>query len=163
MLLLLQISRTREGSGALLDAGLLSAFRDSLLFRADPDLGISIPIDDTDPAFSQTAMTESIVSALHTYYVLLSSTLRVLLSTFLSRGIQNEQVQFQARTFLTDYRTNMVGVFKKQAGVNGKVDENLRPLVAECVRCYTGLVTLCGFVDFEDASGLDQTAIMGFS
>jgi nuclear pore complex protein Nup205 len=146
MLLLLQISRTREGAGALLDAGLMSAVRDSLLFRADPDLGISIPSanDQADPGMSNV---DSIASALRTYYVLLSSTLRVLLSTFLSRGSQNEQIQYLARNFLTEYRPNMVGVFKKYAGVNGKVDEKIRPLVAESVRCFTGLVTLSGFVD----------------
>ena len=38
--LLLQVSRTREGAGYILDAGLLQAVRDSMLFRADPDLGM---------------------------------------------------------------------------------------------------------------------------
>lgn len=154
MLLLLQISRTREGASAILDAGLMAATRESMLFRADPDLGISIipaaRVDDIDMSYTMsttTAATESISSALHTYYVLLSSTLRVLLSTFLSRGAQNEQIQYLARTFLTEYRANMVGVFKKYAGVNGKVNANIVPLVAECVRCYTGLATLCGFLD----------------
>jgi nuclear pore complex protein Nup205 len=151
MLLLLQISRTRDGAGALLDAGLMSSIRDSLLFRADPDLGISLAAPDDDDADFETAVVNanrnSTDSALNTYYVLLSSTLRVLLSTFLSRGVQNEQVQYLARTFLTEHRANMVGVFKKYAGVSGKVDARLRPLIAECVRCYTGLVSLCDFVD----------------
>ncbi|KIX08645.1 uncharacterized protein Z518_03302 [Rhinocladiella mackenziei CBS 650.93] len=168
MLLLLQISRTPDGARALLDAGLMPASRDSLLFRADPDLGISTPIsqsNDAEPSAIAPVDTsaESIASALHTYYVLLSSTLRVLLSTFLSRGAQNEQIQYIARTFLTDYRANMVGVFKKFAGVNGKTDDSLRPLVAECVRCYTGLVTFCGFVDFEDASTLSSAPYGVFS
>ncbi|EXJ84112.1 hypothetical protein A1O3_04779 [Capronia epimyces CBS 606.96] len=147
MLLLLQISRTREGASAVLDAGLMTAARDSMLFRADPDLGNSM----------------SITSALHTYYVLLSSTLRVLLSTFLSRGAQNEQIQYLARTFLTEYRANMVGVFKKYSGVNGKTDARIRPLITECVRFYTGLATLSGFVEFEDASGMDPAQDQGFS
>lgn len=38
--LLLQISRTREGAGYILDAGLLQAVRESMLFRADPDIGM---------------------------------------------------------------------------------------------------------------------------
>ena len=154
MLLLLQVSRTRDGAGALLDAGLVSASRDSMLFRADPDLGISMP-SSSDSAVSTNYASDSITSALHTYYVLLSSTLRILLSTFLSRGAQNEQIQYLVRTFLTDYRPNMVGVFKKFAGVSGKVDEKIRPLVAESVRCYTGLAALSGFMDFEDQAGLD--------
>jgi nuclear pore complex protein Nup205 len=159
MLLLLQISRTRDGAGSLLDAGLMSSTRDSLLFHADPDLGISIPTppsSETEAVFTMTnGALDSAISALQTYYVLLSSTLRVLLSTFHSRGAQNEQIQYLARTFLTEYRQNMVGVFKKFAGVNGKTDEKLRPLVAECVRCYTGLITLCAFVDVSDHSELD--------
>jgi Nuclear pore complex scaffold, nucleoporins 186/192/205 len=38
--LLLQISRTREGAGYILDGGLLQAIRESMLFRADPDIGM---------------------------------------------------------------------------------------------------------------------------
>lgn len=40
MLFLLEMSRTREGAAAMLDVGLLQTIRDSLLFQADPDLGI---------------------------------------------------------------------------------------------------------------------------
>ena len=161
MLLLLQISRTRDGASALLDAGLVQAARDSQLFGADPDLGISLPFSADD--YSQGGITDasSTAPALRTYYVLLSSTLRVLLATFLSRGAQNEQIQYLARTFLSDYRPNMVGVFKKFAGVSGKVDEVVRPLVAESVRCYTGLVALSGFV--EDEAGTKQVGGGGFS
>ncbi|KIW90932.1 uncharacterized protein Z519_08715 [Cladophialophora bantiana CBS 173.52] len=163
MLLLLHISRTRDGAGALLDAGLISAIRDSVIFQADPDLGISIPSNSSDMAESSSYAADSVTSALRTYYVLLSSTLRVLLSTFLSRGAQNEQIQYLARALLTEYRANMVGVFKKHAGVSAKVDQALRPLVEECVRCYTGLATLSGFVDFEDQAGLDPGQDGGFS
>ena len=159
---LLQISRTRDGAGALLDAGLVQAARDSQLFRVDPDLGISLPSSSQNTA-SPIYVVDSATPALYTYYVLLSSTARVLLSTFLSRGAQNEQVQYLTRTFLSDYRPNMVGVFKKFTGVNGKVDEKLRPLVAESVRCYTGLVTLSEFVDFEDQAALHDTQFNGFS
>ncbi len=141
----------------------MPSIRDSLLFRADPDLGISL----ADPAAqnfetpARGGSTDS--SALHTYYVLLSSTLRVLLSTFLSRGAQNEQIQYISRTFLADHRANMVGVFKKYAGVSGKVDARLRPLIAECVRCYTGLISLCDFVDVsENEYPLRKYADMGF-
>ncbi|KAI1620059.1 nucleoporin Nup186/Nup192/Nup205 [Exophiala viscosa] len=163
MVLLLQISRTRDGAGALLDAGLMNAVRDSLLFRADPDLGISFHDLPSNEAGAGATDYDPVTSALRTYYALLSSTLRVLLSTFFSRGAQNEQIQYLARSFLTEYRPNMVGIFKKYAGINGKVDEKLRPLIAESVRCYTGFVTLCGFVDFEDESGLDATQYGRFS
>lgn len=149
MLLLLQISRTREGAGSLLDAGLVSVIRDSALFVADPDLGISIPNNTTNGSSTSSALNFAAAahSALQTYYALVSSTLRLLLSTFMSRGVQNEQIQYLTRAFLADYRPHMVGIFKKYAGVNGKVDEKSRPLLAESVRCYTALASLSGFVD----------------
>ena len=162
MLLLLQISRTRKGASALLDAGLVQAARDSQVFRADPDLGISLPsINDNDNSSNHIA--DSVTSALRTYYTLLSSTLRVLLSTFLSRGAENEQIQYLAHMFLIDHRPNMVGVFKKFAGVSGKVDDSVRPLVAESVRCYTGLVALSGFVESEEEATLGSVQPSGFS
>jgi nuclear pore complex protein Nup205 len=169
MLLLLQISRTRDGAAALLDAGIVSAARDSLLFRADPDLGISLPTPvptniNTHQA-NNTYMSPSITSsALSTYYTLLSCTLRLLLSTFSNRGTQNEQVQFATRQFLADYRTNMVGVFKRFRGVNGKItDRKLAECVAECVRAYTGLCALGGFVEIEGGRMDDGGISQGFS
>lgn len=150
MLLLLQISRNREGAGSLLDASLVSVVRDSSLFQADPDLGIAIP-NNANGDSSSTNFAAAAHSALRTYYVLVSSTLRLLLSTFMSRGAQNEQVQYLARTFLIEYRPHMVGIFKKYSGVNGKVDDKSLPLLAECVRCYTGLISLCEFVDVSSA------------
>lgn len=152
MLVLLQISRNREGAGALLDAGLMSVTRDSALFQTDPDLGIAMPYSSNGES-SSSSLTISAHSALRTYYTLVASTLRLLLSTFMSRGPQNEQIQYQARAFLTDYRPHMVGIFKKYAGVTGKVNEKSIPSLAECVRCYTGLVSLCGFVDVSIIKG----------
>jgi hypothetical protein len=161
MLLLLQVSRTSDGAGALLDAGLVAAARDSQLFRADPDLGISLPSSGFQDSSSYPP--DAATSALRTYYVLVSLTLRLLLSTFSSRGPQNEQIQYQARSFLTDYRPNMVGTFKKFAGVNGKLDKSIKQLVAESVRCYTGLNVLSGFVDSEDQASLESFSFNGFS
>ena len=40
MLFLTELSRTRDGAAAILDAGLLQTIRDSAIFMADPDLGI---------------------------------------------------------------------------------------------------------------------------
>jgi nuclear pore complex protein Nup205 len=131
LLLLLQISRTREGSGQLLDGGMLQAIRESMLFRADPDLGI-----DLDNA-----------QALHNYYELVSLTLRVLVSTFVNRGLQNEQCQYLIRTFLLDHRPNMVGLFKRFNGINGTISAESRPVLRDIVRSYTALASMTGFVD----------------
>jgi nuclear pore complex protein Nup205 len=174
MLLLLQLSRTRSGAGALLDAGLLPTIRDSLLFRADPDLGFSLPATasgthlTTTKAFATpsskrqqqqtaaslaaqtTASDAASAAALQNYYSLLAPTLRVLLSLFTSRGAHNEQAVVLVRQFLGDYRQNMVGVFKKMRGVSGRVNRETERVLGECVRCYTGLCVLSGWVEWED-------------
>jgi nuclear pore complex protein Nup205 len=131
LLLLLQISRTREGSGQLIDSGMLQAIRESMLFRADPDLGI-----DLDNA-----------QALHNYYELVSLTLRVLVSTFVNRGLQNEQCQYLIRTFLLDHRPNMVGLFKRFNGFNGTVSPESQPVLRDIVRAYTALASMTSFVE----------------
>jgi len=147
LLLLLQISRTREGSGQLLDSGMLQTIRESMLFRADPDLGI-----DLDNA-----------QALHNYYELVALTLRILVSTFVHRGLQNEQCQYLIRTFLLDYRPNMVGLFKKFNGVNGAVLPESQPVLRDIVNAYTALASMTGFVEFEDDMPLAGSKTNGFS
>jgi nuclear pore complex protein Nup205 len=171
MLLLLQISMARIGAGALLDAGLMSAIRDSLLFRADPDLGFSAPASTSGSKIStirgnqsfsrsqarnaaalaqQSTSNAASQQALQSYYELLAPTLRVLLSVFTSRGSQNEQAVYLARSFLTDYRANMVGVFKKWRGVSGLVNREGERVLGECLKGYTGLVAMSGWREWED-------------
>lgn len=155
MLLLLQISRTRPGAASILDAGFMAAVRDSLLFRADPDLGFSLPAsaDGTNINLpTSNTNNPTTAAALQNYYTLLAPTLRVLLSLFTSRGAQNEQGIFLVRSFLSEYRANMVGVFKKFRGVSGKVDARSEAKLGEVVRCYTGLCVLSGWVEWEDES-----------
>lgn len=152
----------------------MSAVRDSLLFRADPDLGFSLPMSASGThitsaetingsSATQARNAANVASgrgsvnptALHTYYSLLSPVLRVLLQLATSRGPDNEQAVYLVRSFLNEYRPNMVGVFKKLRGVSGKIEgrateEKLR----ECVRAYTGLCVFSGWVDSEDEAGL---------
>jgi nuclear pore complex protein Nup205 len=171
MMLLLQISLTRAGAAALLDAGLMNAVRDSILFRADPDLGFSAPASAGGKNFASVRGHQSLSrsqarnaaalaqqsttdaasqQALQSYYELLAPTLRVLLSVFASRGSQNEQAVFLARGFLTEYRANMVGIFKKWRGVSGLVNREGERVLGECVRGYTGLVAMSGWREWED-------------
>ena len=165
MLLLLQLSRTRPGATSILDAGIISSVRDSLLFRADPDLGFSLPSTNTPMT------TSAATAALHNYYTLLAPTLRLLLSIFTSRGAENAQAQNQARNFLIEHRPNMVGLLKRHLGVNGKVDGGSRRVLGECVRSYVGLCVLCGFAEWEDeiaveglrGSGMERGMPGGFS
>ena len=172
MLLLLQISRTRPGASSILDAGLISAVRASLLFRADPDLGFSLPATSgaTNTLISTAASTAA-VAALHNYYLLLLPTLRLLLSIFTSRGADNAQSITLARSFLIEHRPNMVGLFKRYLGVNGKGDGASKMIVSECVKSYVGLCVLCGFAEWEDevaveglrGNGLGRVVPGGFS
>ena len=152
MLLLLQISRTRSGATASLDAGIMSAVRDSLLFRADPDLGFSLPATS---AATNALVLSTASAALHNYYLLLAPTLRLLLSIFTSRGADNAQSQALARNFLIEHRSNMVGLLKRHLGVNGKVDGGSKRVLGECVKSYVGLCVLCGFAEWEDEAAVD--------
>ena len=140
--LLLQLSRNKEGAIALLDAGLLQAIRDSQLYVADADLGISAE----DPADVR-----QVTTALQNYYTLLSATLRLLVSTFVSRGIQNEQIQYQMRSFLQDYRANVVGVMKRHAGLSSTISSvKLKTIVEQCVRSYVMMMNMTDFVEVRN-------------
>ena len=183
--LLLQVSRTRPGASALLDASLAQTLRDSGLFSADPDLGFDLhPIEPT-ALLRSTQPSKSVTgtlpggnapqkNALVTYFSLLSSCLRLLLSTFLSFGPENEKVIYLVRSFLADHRGNMVGVFKRAAGLNlanqtdaaaslglfgssmtlSAGDRELKKVVDECLKSYTGLAIGSGLLEFEDERGL---------
>ena len=158
----------------------MTAIRDSLLFRADPDLGFSAPassdgskISSMNPSYNplqsrnaaalnqQSTANAAGQAALRNYYELLAPTLRVLLSILTSRGSQNEQAVFLARSFLTDYRANMVGVFKKWRGVSGQVNQHVERVLAECVRGYTGLVAMSGWREWEDGDADGMNGVEG--
>lgn len=182
-LLLLEISRTRAGALALLDANVIPTLRDTGLFAADPDLGFDL--NATDPTALVRSMrhitTTSTASstqktALFTYFSLLRSCLRLLLSTFLNFGPENEKIIYLIRAFLADYRGNMVGLFKRAAGLSfagqaeqgslfgasgmgSKEDREMKRVVEDCTKAYTGLAVGSGFLDFEEESGLAGNGI----
>ncbi|KAK5078359.1 hypothetical protein LTR64_003230 [Lithohypha guttulata] len=166
ILLLLQVSRTHLGASALLDANLLQTLRDSGLFAADPDLGFDL--SSIGPASLVRSTTQNGASAS-------IGCLRLLLSTFLNFGQENEKIIYLVRSFLADHRGNMVGIFKRAAGLSlasqqaaqtslfasipagsvlAKEDRDMRRLVDECMKAYTGLAIGSGFLDFEEDSGL---------
>jgi nuclear pore complex protein Nup205 len=169
MFLLLQLSRTRAGATAILDAGIMGAVRESMLFRADPDLGFTtastIPSSTSAPSSSSSAAA-SMTNALQTYLNLLSPTLRLLLSLLTVRGTDNLQSHTLARNFLAEARPNMVGLFKQHLGVtgahlvsgngNGNTDSRSKSkeVLEECVRSYIGLCVLAGFAEWEDEVAL---------
>jgi len=160
-----------------------------MLFAADPDLGIDLSDMSTSQSFVRpvTSFAHSVIpvgraaeakNALHTYFVLLASCLRILLSTFTSYGAGNEKTIYTVRQFLADYRGNMVGVFKRAAGLslgaqnmNESLDllssknmstassREMQKTVEECMKCYTGLAIGSGFLEYEDEIGLGGNGI----
>jgi nuclear pore complex protein Nup205 len=84
--------------------------------------------------------------AMQNYYELLASVLRLLVSVFLSRGQQNQQSQHQMRSFLTENRANMVGVFKRYRGISGAVAPGARTILENVVKSYVALMSMADFV-----------------
>jgi Nuclear pore complex scaffold, nucleoporins 186/192/205 len=121
------------------------------LCQADPDLGFGkrrslankVCLYHLTNADVETSM------ALHKYYQLLSSLLRLLVSVFLSRGQQNQQSQHHMRNFLTESRPNMVGAFKRYRGIGGAVAVESRPLLEEVVKSYVALTSMADFMQVK--------------
>ncbi|KAI4289642.1 MAG: hypothetical protein L6R35_001084 [Caloplaca aegaea] len=132
--LLLTLSQTRHGAGQVLNAGLFQTVRDSGLFSVDPDIGISI--DNAD--------------ALAKYYKLLLSVIRVIAAVVMSRGQQNQQTMDQAKAFLAENRPIVVAIFKRQARIGAAAVDSTTIDVEELVELLVLVMTMTGFIEFED-------------
>ena len=171
--LLTSLAQSRHGAASLADAGIFQSIQASHLFAIDPDLGIGTPyilspsslllaegylLTDTSPSI---AMDNP--SALQNYHLLLLSLTRLLTSVVVSRGPQNQQSIAQARSFLAENRALVVAMFKRSAKI-GQVgmtsvggrgpgegeDDQMDGIVEELVELFTVLVTVTGFVEFEE-------------
>ncbi|KAL4930852.1 uncharacterized protein BDV17DRAFT_280479 [Aspergillus undulatus] len=131
--LLQQLCQTKPGATHVLKAGLFQAVRDSQLFAADPDLGIDI--DNPD--------------ALRKYYDLLDSVLRVIVTAVFSRGVHNEQMIERIRSFLTDNRQSMVGIFKRFAKIGGTGAADHHDALTSIAKSYTALVAATDFLEMQ--------------
>ncbi|KAL4887389.1 hypothetical protein BJY04DRAFT_204342 [Aspergillus karnatakaensis] len=136
--LLQQLCQTKPGASHVLKDGLFQAVRDSQLFAADPDLGIATDIDNPD--------------ALRKYYDLLDSVLRVIVTATFSRGLHNEQMMELARSFLTENRQSMVGVFKRFAKIGGAGSADHHDALASIAKSYTALIAATDFLDMQQTS-----------
>lgn len=65
----------------------------------------------------------------------------------LSRGPHNEQTLSQARSFLTENRTPIVGFFKRQAKIGSALPTNAIADVDELVELFVLLFTKTGFLE----------------
>jgi hypothetical protein len=90
------------------------------------------------------------VQALHNYYELLSFVLRLLVSAFLSKGVQNEQCQTQMTSFLQEYRPNLVGLLKKYNGHNGTVSAGSRKVLESVIENYVALMAMTNFIEVSN-------------
>ncbi|KAF2112983.1 nucleoporin Nup186/Nup192/Nup205 [Lophiotrema nucula] len=143
--LLLRICQTRDGSGAVLNAGLFQAIKESSIFDVDPDIGLEFD----NP------------NALKKYYDLMLAVLRVINAVVVARGAQNEQSTYQALTFLKENRNTMVSIFKRSVnvGLAKDVGEDLNDLVD----CFTVLVEMTGFLQHEDSAKVRNAHAAMFS
>ncbi|KAH7384292.1 nucleoporin Nup186/Nup192/Nup205 [Phaeosphaeria sp. MPI-PUGE-AT-0046c] len=138
--LLLRICQSRIGAAYVLNAGLFLSIRDSQIFSVDPDIGFEFD----DP------------QALKKYYELMLSVLRVINAAVIARGRHNDQTVFQAREFLKENRHSMVSIFKRSVNVGaGQYVEAQQDLV-DLVDCWTVLVEVTGFLEYEDQSSLKK-------
>ncbi|KAF1996759.1 hypothetical protein P154DRAFT_472086 [Amniculicola lignicola CBS 123094] len=139
--LLLRISQTRLGAAYVLNAGLFPAIRESNIFDVDPDIGLEF---DTPNAHKK-------------YYDLMLAVLRVVTAAVISRGLQNEQTIFQAREFLKLNRNCMVSIFKRSVNVGVRRVEGAEEVLEGLVDCFTVLIKVTGFLEFEDSSSVRMT------
>ncbi|KAL4795958.1 hypothetical protein BDV19DRAFT_378449 [Aspergillus venezuelensis] len=133
--LLQQLCKTKSGATHVLKAGLFQAVRDSQLFAADPDLGIATDIDNPD--------------ALRQFYDLLDSVLRVIVTAAFSRGLHNEQMIEQTRSFLAENRQSMVGIFKRFAKIGGAGAADHHDALTSIAKSYTALVAATDFLEMQ--------------
>ncbi|KAE8350978.1 cullin-4B [Aspergillus coremiiformis] len=138
--LLQQLCQTKAGAIHVLTTGLFEAVRGSQLFAADPDLGIDI--DNPD--------------ALRKYYDLLDSVLRVIVSAAFSRGLHNEQMMEQTRTFLAENRQSMVGIFKRFAKIGGGGAADHQGALSNLTKSYMALIAATGFLDQNSRGATEQ-------
>ncbi|OAL46473.1 hypothetical protein IQ07DRAFT_590618 [Pyrenochaeta sp. DS3sAY3a] len=147
--LLLRICQSRLGAAYVLNAGLFPSVRESHIFSVDPDIGLEF--DDAD--------------ALKKYYELMLAVLRVVNAAVIARGRQNDQTVFQAREFLKESRHSMVSIFKRSVNVGGGAVQNreVEPNLLELVDCWTVLVEVTGFLQYEDSSNVKKARANMFS
>ncbi|CAE7020686.1 nuclear pore complex subunit [Pyrenophora teres f. teres] len=145
--LLLRTCQSRLGAAYVLNAGLFPAIRDSQIFAVDPDIGLEF--DDAN--------------ALRKYYGLMLSVLRVINGAVIARGRQNDQTVFQAREFLKDNRHSMVSIFKRSVNVGVGMGEEIQQDIVDLVDCWTILVDITGFLEYEDQPSIKKARPNMFS
>jgi nuclear pore complex protein Nup205 len=130
--LLLNLCRTTDGSQLVLNSGFFTSVSESQLFSTDPDIGLDI--DNS--------------TALHHFYRLLSSVLRVIVAVVAARGPSNASTVQQAKAFLTQNKFSMQAVFKRVSRTSQMKGAQEQHEDAQAVaEEFARLVVLTGFLE----------------
>jgi len=73
--------------------------------------------------------------------------MRVIVSAVLVRGVHNEQIFEQTRSFLAENRQSMVGIFKRFAKIGGVTSAGSDDILEDLVKSYLVLITATDFVE----------------
>lgn len=73
--------------------------------------------------------------------------LRVIVSAVFSRGLHNEQMMEQTRSFLAENRQSMVGIFKRLAKIGGAAAAAHRNTLDDLAKSYMALVAGTDFLE----------------
>lgn len=145
--LLQQLSQTKPGAIHVLNAGLFQAVRQSQLFAADPDIGIGLCLHAEVHLLRLTVADIDNPDSLRKYYELLLSVMRVIVSAVLVRGVHNEQIREQTRSFLAENRQSMIGIFKRFARIGGVTSAESDVVLEDLVKSYMVLISATDFVE----------------
>ncbi|EPS44541.1 hypothetical protein H072_1477 [Dactylellina haptotyla CBS 200.50] len=120
---LLRLSRTKLGAGMVLNAGYFAILKECGLFTIDPDIGIAF-------------MGGKNISS---YYDLLLSFVRVLVSCLLCKGLYNKSDLTQTQKFLADNRILVSSILKRHANIGSVFSSvgDMGPLVDMFVVLYS--------------------------
>ncbi|EWC48157.1 hypothetical protein DRE_02261 [Drechslerella stenobrocha 248] len=132
---LLRLSRTKLGASMVLNAGYFTILKECGMFTIDPDIGIAF-------------MGGKNISS---YYELLLSFVRVLVSCLLCRGLYNKSDLNQTQKFLGDNRILVSSILKRNANIGSAHPDvgDVGPLVDMFVVLYT-------MVDAAEASAAER-------
>jgi nuclear pore complex protein Nup205 len=147
LVLLLQISQTRFGATAVLNAGLFQTIRESGIFSTDPDIGIGMCCSFICERIVLIYPDVPDAGAVKKHYDLLLAFMRVINCCVLSRGSQNEQTLAQAKKFVSENRLWMLTVFKRSARVGAVGDSALDDSVDELAEAYMLIISMSGFLN----------------
>jgi nuclear pore complex protein Nup205 len=148
--LLVQLSQTRFGAAAVLNAGLFHSIKQSEMFATDPDLGVG-KLFQSSRHRVLTCPDIKGPGALSKHYDLLAALLRIICAAILSRGPQNQQTLEQGRRFLSDNRLAVLAVLKKSAGLGSSVNVS-EESIDEVSESFLLLISITGFLDVCSSS-----------